>query len=247
MTLFLIIVFSLLGNVGTVVLASSMFLVRDRTTRRLVPVLVGYATGTLLGAAFLGMLPRALATLPPSSGLAAALIGLVAFYLLERFLIVRHCHQEQCERHAQTGPLILLGDAFHNFCDGVVIAAAFLNSLGFGVSMSLAVIAHEVPQELGDFAILLAHGYSRSRALVLNAISGAAAVAGALSGYFFLRHLSAALPYVLAVSASSFIYIALADLIPERRGQPGWKTWVADFALLGLGIGTIVFLRHHGD
>jgi zinc and cadmium transporter len=246
MILWLIILFSVLGNVATVLIAAVVLTLDDRRRRRVIPFLVSYATGTLLGAAFLGMIPRCFSGLPSWQAATLILTGLLAFYVLESLLIVRHCHEPHCEYHTASGPLILLGDGVHNFADGVVIAASFAVSVPFGVAMSIAVIAHEVPQELGDFGILLEHGYTKGRALAYNTISGAAAVVGALLTFVFVQSVTQALPYVLAISASSFIYIALADLIPTHRGQAGIKNWLVEFGLMVLGIGTVAFLRFEG-
>ncbi len=150
-----IIGFSLLGSVGTVAGAALMLLFPDGIRRTLVPYLVSYAAGTLLGAAFLGMIPAGLAQAPATTIMATVLAGIVLFFVLEKFVLWRHGHESGDAVESRAGPLILIGDAFHNFVDGVVIAAAFLTSMPLGVAAALAVIAHEVPQEVGDFAILL--------------------------------------------------------------------------------------------
>jgi zinc and cadmium transporter len=244
MTLLLILVFSLLGNVATVLLAAVVLLPGSRWRDHVVQDLVSYATGALLGAAFLGMLPRCLTMVPAAPALAAVLAGLIGFYVLESGLVLRHCHKPGCEHHTASGPLILVGDGVHNFADGVMIAAAFVESVPFGIAMALAVIAHEIPQELGDFGILLEHGYTKLRALAYNTISGAAAVVGGLIGYFFLTAVRGGLPYVLAISASSFIYIALADLIPAHRGRTGFRGWLIHTLLILLGVATTAVLGH---
>jgi zinc and cadmium transporter len=143
----------------------------------------------------------------------------VLFFVLEKLVLWRHCHDSGCEVHGRAAPLILIGDAFHNFVDGMVIAAAFLTSIPLGVAAALAVIAHEVPQEVGDFAILLDSGYGRMKALILNGLSSATTLPGAVLAYFWLGEMHAAVPYILALSAASFIYIAAADLIPGLHRQ----------------------------
>jgi zinc and cadmium transporter len=155
-----IIGFSLLGSVGATIGAALLLAFPSVMRKKLVPYLISYASGTLLGAAFLGMIPAGLRLLQPSVMLTAVLCGLVLFFILEKLVIWRHCHETDCEVHGQTAPLILIGDAFHNFVDGIVIAAAFLTSIPLGVTAAIAVTAHEVPQEVGDFAILLESGYS---------------------------------------------------------------------------------------
>lgn len=238
-----VIIFSLLGSVGVVLAAGVLLLSKEERRRRLVPSLVSYAVGTLLGAAFLGMLPRALEGGNARGVLTVALAGLVLFFVLEKWVLWRHCHEAQCDVHTSAGPLILMGDAFHNFVDGFAIAAAFLVSVPLGVTTSLAVIAHEVPQELGDFAILLESGYGRRSAFVYNLLSSAATLPGALLAYAALSALTRIVPYVLAVSAASFIYIAAADLIPGLHRETSPRSGLQQLALLVAGIATIAVLR----
>lgn len=245
MNLVIILFFCMLGSLGSVGLAAAILLVPPKFTDRIVPVLVAYATGTLLGAAFLGMIPHALSYLPATNLMPVILTGLVVFFLLEKILLWRHCHDGECPLHGSSGLLILFGDAFHNFVDGVIIAAAFLISPSLGIASALAVIAHEIPQELGDFMILLQSGYTRSRALLLNALSGSTTLLGGLIAFFFLQKVNTALPYVMAVSAASFIYIALADLIPGHRRNVSPASTILQLVLMLLGIGTIALFDAH--
>jgi zinc and cadmium transporter len=241
--LFWIIGFSVLGSVGAVAGAALMLVFPEGIRRTLVSILVSYATGTLLGAAFLGMIPAGLEQAPARAIMATVLAGMVLFFVLEKLVLWRHCHDSGCAVHGQAGPLILIGDAFHNFVDGMVIAAAFLTSIPLGITAAFAVIAHEIPQELGDFAILLEGGYGRRKAMVLNGLSSIATVPGAVAAYFCLGEVSAAVPYILALSAASFIYIATADLIPglHRRATPAAS--LLQFLLLLAGIGTIALFH----
>jgi zinc and cadmium transporter len=242
-----VLLFSLLGSIGAIAGAALLLVLPALIRGRLVPYLISYATGTLLGAAFLGMIPHALEQAPARKVLVTVLAGMVLFFVLEKLVLWRHCHDRDCEVHGQAASLILVGDAFHNFVDGVVIAAAFLTSIPLGVATAVAVIAHEVPQEIGDFAILLESGYSRAKALVLNTLSAAATLPGAVVAYFWLANTRALVPYVLALSAASFIYIASADLVPNLHRQVSPKDGVSQVALLLLGIGTIALLRSgHG-
>ncbi len=188
---------------------------RKASARFCVPCLVSYATGTLLGAAFLGMIPAGLELAPVLAVTGTVLAGMVLFFVLEKLVLWRHCHEAHCEAHGRAAPLILIGDAFHNFVDGVVIAAAFLTSIPLGVAASLAVVAHEIPQEVGDFAILLDNGYGRTKATILNTLSAATTLPGAVLAYFWLGETRAAVPYILAISAASFIYIATAVIDPR--------------------------------
>jgi zinc and cadmium transporter len=238
--------FAFLGSVGAIGGAASLLLLPKRICERVVPFLVSYATGTLLGASLLGLLPRAIeqgGLLPSLSG---ALAGVLGFFVLERLLIWRHCHHEgPCEVHGAAGQLILVGDALHNFVDGIVIAAAFLSSVPLGIATGIAVIAHELPQEVADFAVLLDNGFSRRQALKWNLISGVATLPGALLGYVGLEQSRGLIGPILALSAASFLYIGLADLTPGLHRRIGSEAGVAQFLLILAGVGTIVALRLH--
>jgi len=238
-----IIVFSVLGSVGAIAGAALLFLFPEGTRKTLLPCLLSYATGTLLGAAFLGMIPKCLNQATPLAISATVLAGIVLFFVLEKIIIWRHCHDLECEAHSAAGPLILIGDAFHNFVDGFVIAAAFLTSVPLGIAASLAVIAHEIPQEVGDFAILLDNGYSRTRALILNLLSSLTTLPGAVIAYYFLAAVQEAIPFILAISAASFIYIAVADLVPSLHRQAGLRSGLIQFALMLAGIATIALFQ----
>jgi len=238
-----IIFFSILGSLGAIAGAALMMFFPVHIRRSLVPNLVSYATGTLLGAAFLGMIPAALRQAPPTTIMPSILAGIVLFFLLEKLVLWRHCHDAAYEVHGRAGPLILIGDAFHNFVDGMVITAAFLTSIPLGISAALAVIAHEIPQEVGDFAILLDGGYSRRKAMVLNGLSSIATLPGALATYFWLGETRAAEPCLLALSAASFIYIATADLIPGHHRHVTLAVALRQFVLLLAGIATIAFFH----
>jgi zinc and cadmium transporter len=244
MTLALIILFTLLGSVCSVALAGLLLLFKRSLLHTIVGYLIPYAIGTLLGAAFFGMIPHALQNLESGSVLPTVLCGIIVFYVLEKFALWRHCHEQPCDVHTRAGLMILVGDALHNFVDGVAIAVAFAESVPLGIVTSIAVIAHEVPQEVGDFAILLESGYSKSRAFALNTLSSLAAVPGAIITYFALPLVQPLTPYLLSISAASFIYIALADLVPGRRAGGGLKSLVWELPLIALGAGTIVALRH---
>jgi zinc and cadmium transporter len=236
--------FGILGSVGAMVGAALLLVFPDTLRQRLLPCLLSYATGTLLGAAFLGMLPKALEKAAPLAVTGTVLAGIVAFFILEKLIVWRHCHEAGCEAHGhEGGALILIGDAFHNFVDGVVIAAAFLTSPALGIATALAVIAHEIPQELGDFAILLASGMSKARAFAYNLLSSLSTLPGVLVGWFWLAEVRQAIPYVLAISAASFIYIAIADLVPGLHRRTGARATVLQTLLILAGIGTIALFR----
>ncbi len=210
------------------------------------PRLVAYAAGVLLGAAFLHLLPESIEALGPQDVLATCLAGLLGFFVLEKLALWRHAHAGLHDHgHARkpAGTMILVGDALHNFVDGILIAAAFLTDPELGWAVAIAIIAHEVPQETGDFMVLLAIGWSRRAALGWNLLASLAAVAGGLLGYFALSDAEAAVPYVLAVSAASFLYIAVADLIPELHRHWRLPEAAAQLALIAAGVATPVLLH----
>jgi zinc and cadmium transporter len=247
MILLLIVVFTLLGSLVSVGLAGLVLCFPSRHLDGLTRYLIPYAIGTLLGAAFFGMIPQALHHLSTRTALGAILAGIILFFILEKLAIWRHCHQRRCDIHSQAGTLILIGDSLHNFVDGVAIAVAFATSVPLGITTSVAVIAHEVPQEVGDFAILLASGYTRRRAFLFNALSSLAALLGAVLAYVLLAPLRQFVPYLLALSAASFLYIALADLIPGRREVSGLHALAWELVLIVAGVGTIGLLQLTGQ
>jgi zinc and cadmium transporter len=171
---------------------------------------------------------------------------------LEKVLIWRHCHHENCEAHephehsandhGRSGTMVIVGDTFHNFVDGIIIAAAFLTDLQLGMATSVAIIAHEIPQEVGDFAILLHSGYSKMRAFQLNLISSFATLVGGTISYFALQGTQVLTPYLLALAASSMIYVAVADLIPGLHKRTHIKDTIQQVTLIVLGIATVGLL-----
>ena len=235
---------SALGSLGGLLAASTFLLLGDSLRTRIVPWAISYAVGTLLGVALLALLPQALETLPPINALSTLLAGVLTFFLLEKLVLWRHCHDgHECEVHTTSAAsLVMVGDAFHTFVDGAIIAAAVLTSIPLGVTTALAVAAHEIPQEVGDVAILLRAGYSRSRALALNVLSAVGGVLGAVAMLLASQTLPHLLPYVLAFAAGNFLYIAMADLIPDlHRGNVEGGAF-RQMALIGAGILTIVLL-----
>ncbi len=274
-----IIAFTALGGALSVVAAGAFLLLSEAQRARWLSALVSFAVGALLGAAFLDLLPEALESRGPGQIGAmgvVVLLGLLGFFLLEKLVLWRHCHVEECEVHgdpaiandgtartsassivhrhvgtfghahdhervrsAAAGKLILIGDGIHNLTDGVLIAAAFLTDIQLGIVTSIAVIAHEIPQEVGDFAILLHSGFSRGRAFVYNMLSSLTSIIGGVVAYFSLGLAHALVPYALAIAASSFIYIAVADLIPGLHKRFDLAGSVQQVALIALGVGLI--------
>jgi len=237
---------SLLGGVLSVACAA-LFALTARAAW--VPMLVSYAIGALLGAAFLEMLPHAFEGGKSVRTVAATVLaGIFMFFILEKLVLWRHCHIEDCEvhdhhadahDHGRSGMLILVGDSFHNFVDGILIAAAFLENTQLGIVTALAVIAHEIPQEVGDFLILLHSGYSRARAFMLNLLSSLAMFAGALLAYYALQALQGWVQSILALAAASMIYVAVADLIPGLHKRRELGATLSQSALIALGVASI--------
>ena len=244
MTFLMILGSSLAGGLVAVLLAGTVLAARASLTERALPRLISFSTGALLGAALMGMIPHAAAALPVSTVALVVLTGLILFFVLEKLLVWRHCHKHDCDVHATSGPLLLVGDAFHNFVDGVVIAGAFLGSTPLGIAAALSTVAHEVPQELGEYMVYLHSGYTRRRALFLNGITSLTSVLGAVLGYLFLSQMRAVGPYLLAFAAAGFLYVALADLVPAQRGSTSLGLTLLDLLLVIAGIGVIALIAH---
>jgi zinc and cadmium transporter len=231
---------SILGSFGGLLVAGSLLLFNDTLRTRLVPWLISYAVGALLGVSLLALLPEALSEIAPRSVFGTLLAGILVFFILEKLVLLRHWHTHESLVHASAAPLVIIGDAFHNFIDGAIIASAVLTSVPLGINTAIAVAAHEIPQEVGDLAILLAAGYGRRRALVWNLASGASGLLGALLAFISVALLPGIRPFVLAFSSATMIYIAMSDLIPDlHRGQVDASP-VRQVLLIGAGIVTIV-------
>jgi len=235
---------SVLGSFGGLLAASTFLLLGDTVRVKVLPWAISYAVGTLLGVALMALLPQALERLPAARALGTLLAGVLAFFLLEKLVIWRHCHDtHDCEVHTSTAAsLVIVGDAFHTLVDGAVIAAAVLTSIPLGITTALAVATHEIPQEVGDVAILLRAGFSRGRAFTLNLLSGIGGILGAAGMLAASQSMPTLLPYVLAFAAGNFLYVAMADLIPDlhRGGLEGGP--IRQLVLISAGILTIVML-----
>lgn len=246
-----IITASLAGGVLSVLGAAALAL--NARSVRYVGAMVSYAIGALLGAVFLEILPEAIKLSTNVASLSATLLGgILLFFILEKLVLWRHCHHDHCEAHeppvvvehdhGRSGLMIMVGDTFHNFVDGIIIAAAFLTDIQLGMVTSMAIIAHEIPQEVGDFAILLHSGYSKIKALKLNLISSFASVAGAILGYFTLQTMQSWISYLLALAAASMIYVAVADLIPGLHKRTKLSDTIQQVALILLGVGSVALM-----
>ncbi len=222
---------------------------------KMVHSMVSVSVGILLATALLHSLPEAF-TMPgvnPQLLFATLLAGLLGFFLLEKIALLRHSHHHEGDGHdhhhghdaevaGRSGWMILVGDGLHNFVDGVLIAAAFMADYQVGIFTAIAIIAHEIPQEIGDFIVLLNAGFTRTRALMYNLICGLSAVVGGVLAYFFLEKAHAAMPYLLVIAASSFIYIAVSDLIPQMHRRPHWVESLRQTILIACGVGFVILL-----
>ncbi len=262
-TLAWIILCTLLSGVLSVLAAGLFLALPGRQREAALPHLVSFATGALLGAALLGLIPHAVigAGSDRVHQVGIALIaGIALFFVLEKFLLWRHCHDDHCDEHTvsdhghshshdharrkASGSLVLVGDALHNVLDGVLIAAAFLTDVHLGIVTTVAIAAHEIPQEVGNFAVLLHSGVSRGRALALNLLTSLTAVIGGVVGFFALETAVRLLPFALAVAASSLLYVAVADLIPGLHRRTDARSGIAQVLLIGCGVAIIAFAEN---
>ncbi len=218
----------------------SLLLKEDVTDKSLF-ILVSFAAGSLLGAAFLDLIPEAVEETPDI--FIYVLSGILIFFLMEKFLYWYHCHKGKCDVHIFTY-LNLIGDGIHNFIDGIIIATSFLINVQLGMVTSLAIIMHEIPQEIGDFGILVYGGLSKRKALFYNFVTSLTAFLGALTAYFFLSGKTENFAsFVIAFAAGGFIYIACSDIIPELHKERDIKRSFLQFILLLMGIGIIFVVK----
>jgi len=260
-----IVTVSLLGGLLSVLIAAVFAL---NAQRKWVPMLVSYAIGALLGAVFLELLPHAVEEASNVEAMTATILfGILLFFTLEKLVLWRHCHGDHCEAHAlhdeahcpenvshkqedehahdhgRSGLMIMIGDTTHNFVDGILIAAAFMVDIQLGLVTALAIIAHEIPQEIGDFLILLHSGYSKQKALLFNMFSSLATLAGGLLAYSFLQTMQASVPYILALAVSSMLYVAVADLIPGLHKRTEMKDTLQQIGLILIGVISIFIAK----
>jgi len=222
---------SLISLVGILTLA-----IKGNLLHKVLFCLIGFSAGALIGGAFLHILPESLENNNSNTVFSYLILGIIIFFLMERYLHWRHCHEEGgCKIHAFTY-LNLVGDGFHNFIDGMVIAASFIVSLKLGLVTTLAIVLHEIPQELGDFAVLVYGGFSKKKALLFNFASALMAVFGALIGYFITDLVKGFSNFILPFTAGGFVYIATSDLIPELHKENDLKRSTASFFAFLLGI-----------
>jgi len=264
--LLLIVIFTAIGGILSVMAAGVFLLLPEQHRQQVLPHGISFAIGALLTGAFCGLIPHAFEDVAADeiSMLSSTILaGILLFFILEKLLVWRHCHSHACEAHGEdshddrhdhkthndhgrrvAGMFIILGDSIHNFVDGVLIGAAFLTDVQLGIVTSLAVAAHEIPQEVGDFAILLHSGYTRAKALLYNVLASLATVIGGMLAYFSLGDLHHILPYFLTLAASSFIYIAVADLIPSLHHKTDLKTSLQQISFILAGVLLILMMQN---
>ncbi len=213
---------------------AAALLLKKETLGKLLMVLVAFSTGTLLGGAFLHLMPEAIEAVEVNTAFGYLLVGFVIFFLVEKFLHWHHCHEGECSVHAFTH-LIIIGDGIHNFIDGLVIAASFLVGIPFGIVTTLLIIGHEIPQELGDFGVLVYGGFSEKKALLFNLLSQLTAVTGGIAG-FLLAGAAGFTELLLPFAAGGFVYIAASDLIPELHKENNLKKSMISFAFFVIGV-----------
>ncbi len=226
---------------------------------KVVERMVSLSVGIMLSTSLLHALPEAFESQADAHALFATLLGgLLGFFLLEKFAILRHSHHHEGDGHGhehghdaheagKSGWMVLIGDSFHNFTDGILIAAAFLADPSLGLITGLAIIAHEIPQEIGDFIVLLNAGFSRTRAYVYNLFSSLMAVFGGVLGYLTLDRAMNWIPYVLVFASSGFIYIAVSDLMPQMQRRATLRETIPQVVLIALGVAVVLFLTSHTE
>ena len=229
---------SIISLIGVITLA-----IKDKLLHKIIFYLLGFSAGALIGGAFLHILPEAIERLNSTVVFYYVILGIVLFFLMERYFHWRHCHEGNCSIHAFTY-LNIAGDAVHNFFDGLMIAASFIVSFKMGLATTAAIILHEIPQELGDFGVLVYGGFSRRKALFFNFISALTAVLGALTGYFIADLVHGFTSFVMPLTAGGFIYIATSDLIPELHKESNQKKATLAFVAFLCGIIFMGLVKH---
>lgn len=217
-------------------------LIKDRFLDKILFLLIAFSAGGLIGGAFLHILPEVIEEYPQSSPFFYVIVGFVAFFIMEKYFHWRHCHNDVCDVHAFTY-LNLIGDSIHNFTDGLVIGASFAISVKFGIVTTLVIIFHEIPQEIGDFGVLVYGGFKKSKALFYNFITALTCVIGAAIGLPLSAHIGRFSMYILPIVAGGFIYVAACDLIPEVHKQKSLKKSTLSIAAFLCGILFIILAR----
>ncbi len=239
-----IILATMMGSIVSLLLTTLILFLPQRTLTSLISPLVSFASGALLSTALLHILPEALENLRIETAMAFLLSGFFVFFLLEKWILWHHCHSDECEIAGMAGPLILVGDSIHNFLDGVFISAAFLIAFPVGITTTLAVFSHEIPQELGDLAILLEWKNDKRKVFLYNLFSSFSAFVGAFVGFFALSWFQPAVAFLLVLASSSFLYISLTDIFPKLHHRVGLRSSLLQLGFIFLGVASIqIFSR----
>jgi zinc and cadmium transporter len=243
-TLFYIIVANIIisfgGLAGVVTLA-----LKEKTLQKILMSLVALSAGALMGGAFIHLLPEAVELTEPMTAFGIVLFSFVCFFFIEKLLHWRHCHKGHCNIHT-FGYMNLIGDSVHNFIDGLILAATFMTSVPLGIATTITVAMHEVPQEIGDFGVLLYSGFEKKKALISNFCIACIAILGGVTGYFLSLYSRNFMTYLLPFAAGGFIYIAASDLMPEIRKEQSLKRTIASFGMFLVGIAIMVIVKIFG-
>jgi zinc and cadmium transporter len=223
-------VVSLISFIGVFTMA-----IKDQILTKILLILVGLSAGALMGGAFLHLLPEAVELDRSLNVFLFVLVGFVLFFLIEKILHWRHCHKGNCDVHTFTY-MNLIGDSIHNFIDGLIMAASFVISIPLGITTTIAISVHEIPQEIGDFGVLIYGGFSKKKALFLNFCIALTAVIGGIVGYFISSRIENLVVFILPFAAGGFIYIAATDLVPEIRKELDMKKSLATISVFIFGI-----------
>ncbi len=240
MTLFWIILANVIVSLGSLIGVVTLA-IKESNLQKIIMLLVSFSAGTMMGGAFLHLMPEAAEYLSTQTLLAVTLAAFIGFYFIEKLFYWRHCHDGHCHEHT-FGYMNLLGDAVHNSIDGLLLAATFVTDFRLGVITTLAVAAHEIPQEIGDFGVLLHAGFSKRKAIFSNLAVAMTAVLGGIAGYFISSANKDFAPYLLPIAAGGFIYIGASDLLPEMRKETSRVKSFISFGLYLLGIGFMLMV-----
>lgn len=240
MNIFIIVTALFLASIGCLIIASLMLLLKDEDLNRISTYFLYVASGILLGAAFLGMIPKAIMLAEPAKVTGFILIGILFLFVLEKIVLWRNCGNKDCDRHSTASSSVaLIGDAFHHVIDGIVITSSFLVSTEVGLMVSVSIAFHEIPKSLGDLSILIKNGLTRQKAFWYKTLSVSTALIFGIIAYFLSSSIKVIIPYVLAFSAASFLYLSMAQLIPEMHRKTSLKDSVSQVLLIFIGIATI--------
>ncbi|MFZ2025303.1 MAG: ZIP family metal transporter [Microgenomates group bacterium] len=234
------IIISLGGLAGVVT-----FSLKEKVLNKILMSLVALSAGALMGGAFIHLLPESVDMMDPMMAFGIVLFSFVCFFFIEKLLHWRHCHKGHCDVHT-FGYMNLIGDGVHNFIDGLIIAATFMTSIPLGIATTLTVAMHEIPQEIGDFGVLLYSGFEKKKALISNFFVACIAILGGVTGYFLSLYAEHFIAYLLPFAAGGFIYIAASDLMPEIRKEQSLKRTIASFGMFLVGIAIMILVKMFG-